>query len=147
MKVILKTDIKNLGKKGEVIEVKNGYARNFLLKKGLATLATKSALLELEEKRKQQKIKIEKETKKTEILAQKLKKETLVFKLKTNPKGLAFGSITKTKILKELLKKGYPLKKSQIILEKPLKEFKSHQIPIKLDYQISSQIEIIIKKA
>ena len=146
MKVILKEEIKNLGKKGDVVEVKNGYGRNYLLKRGLAFLATKKAILDLKKKKEIEIKKIEKETKKIQDLAKNLQKETLEFKLKTNPKGEPFGSVTRTKILNELLKKNYHLKKFQIQLEKPLKEFKEYLVKIKLDYNISSEIKVKVLK-
>ena len=146
MKVILKEEIKNLGKKGDVVEVKNGYGRNYLLKRGLAFLATKKAILDLKKKKEIEIKKIEKETKKTEELAKKLQKEILEFKLKTNPKGEPFGSVTKTKILKELSKRNYHLKKFQIQLEKPLKEFKEYLVKIKLDYNIFSEVKVKVLK-
>ena len=146
MKVILKEDIKKLGKKGEIVEVKDGYARNYLLKKGLAYLATKEAILRKKIEEEKQRKKIEKETKALQALAQKLQEETLEFKLKINPKGKPFGSITRTKIFKELQKRGYPLKKSQILLQKPIKEFKEHLVEIKLDFHLKSQIKVVVKK-
>lgn len=146
MKVILKEEIKNLGKKGDVVEVKDGYGRNYLLRKQLALLATKKAILDLEKKKEAETKKVEEETKKIQDLANALQKEVLEFKLKTNPKGEPFGSVTRTKILNELLKRNYRLKKFQIQLEKPLKEFKEYLIKIKLDYNIFSEIKVKVLK-
>jgi len=146
MKVILKEDIKNLGKKGDIVEVKDGYGRNYLLRKGLAYLATKEAILRLEQQKEAQRRKMEKKIKEAEDLAKKLQNEVLEFKLKVNPKGEPYGSVTRTKIFKELLKRNYPLKKSQILLERPLKEFKEYEVKIRLEKDVVSQIKVKVLK-
>ncbi len=107
MKVILLKEVKKLGKAGEIVEVKNGYGKNYLIKNGLAKIASASALKQREQILASQKAKLEKLKAKAKEIIEKLKKETFAFKKKKTPKGETFGSVSPKDIAKEIETK-YP---------------------------------------
>ncbi len=132
MKVILLKDIKNLGKKMDIKDVSEGYARNFLLSKELAIQATPENL----NKRSQWLKEEEKKLSEIKKMAEKLAQETIEFKVKKGSKGEIFSSITKDDIKKELLKRGFHI--SQVDLERPLKTIGKNKVGITFRYGIKN---------
>ena len=106
MKVILLKDVKDLGKKGELVEAKDGYARNFLIPRKIAEEATGTSMKELKEKAKSKKLQEEQELKDAKKLAEKIEQTKVVIKTKSGENGRLFGSIT-TKDVAEILKSEY----------------------------------------
>ncbi|MDO5707622.1 MAG: 50S ribosomal protein L9 [Andreesenia angusta] len=102
MKVILLKDIKNVGKKGEVIDAKDGYARNFLLPRKFAVEANQANLKKLKDKKESQEFREEEEKKEAESIAKKLESVELIFKTKVGENGKLFGSVTTKDIASEL---------------------------------------------
>ncbi|MGI6145019.1 MAG: 50S ribosomal protein L9 [Clostridia bacterium] len=148
MKVILKQDIKGTGKKDEIINVAEGYARNYLFPKGLAVEATAGNLKELARKKKSQDIKEERELQQAQELAEKLKKVSLSIPVKTGEGGRLFGSISNRDIAEILEKeKGLKIDKRKIELEGTIKELGSYPVTIKLHQQVSVQIQVKIVEA
>lgn len=145
MKVVLTEDIKNIGKKGDVKEVSDGYARNFLLPGKLVSAATESAVKQaLEVKSKQleaEKINREKTTELAKIIAGK----KIVIKAKEK-KGKLFGSITAKNITRELKKENIEVSEKFIILESPLKETGEYEIKIRLDHGVETSLMLVIEK-
>lgn len=142
MKVILLEDIKKLGKKFDVKELKEGYARNFLLPKGLIKIATTQALNELA---KQKTVWEEKEKALVEQLkkdAEKIKKIKLEFSAKAGEKKELFGSIGENEIKKALFEKGFS--GIEIEIAKPIKTLGEHQIKIRFGKGIETEIKIIV---
>ncbi len=138
MKIILLKDTQGLGKKYDLKEVSEGYARNFLLPKNLAVAATTENLTKREIFLQQDKKTIER----LRDLAIKLEKEVMLFKVKTGAKGEFFGSVTKNDIVKELNKNGY--KKVDIILEKPIKKIGEAEIGFDLGSGVKGKLKIFI---
>ena len=122
MKVILLQDIDKLGKKYEVKEVKDGYARNFLLPRGLVKIATEEALVWLEEKKSLLEEKAEEKLKQIQDLASRVDGQEVVIIVKVGEEGQLFESVSAQKISEELKKMGFDIKKSQIVLDEPIKE-------------------------
>lgn len=145
MKVALIKDVQNLGKKGDVKDVADGYGRNFLIKNKLAEILTPAILKTLESEKEHTK-KLSAELKKqAESLKEKIKDLNVVFKVKTGKSGEAFGSVTPLKIQSELKKQGIDLEKEQI-LTKPIKTLGESKIKIKLHPDIETHLNILIEK-
>ena len=143
MKVILLQDVKALGKKGEVVEVSEGYARNMLLKKGLGKEATGQNMNDL----KLQKANAEKVARETLEAAQKLGKEmegkTVKAKVKTGEGGRVFGSVSTKEIAEELKKQlGYDIDKKKILLDSPIKALGVTNVSIKLHAKVTTEIKV-----
>lgn len=146
MKVILLQDIHSLGKKFEVKEVSEGYARNFLFPRSLAKLGTPAALRDLEQARAGL-AKEEAELKKRlTVIAKKLADTTLEFKLKVDSTGAVFGSVTKDAISKALREHGLLGKeRAEIILSHPLKKLGEHRVEVHLKYGIVLVFTVVIR--
>ena len=147
MKIILLEDVKNVGKKGEIVEVADGYGRNFLVRNKLAVEATAQSKLILE-KQKQQKIEQEKEDiKNAEALMLKLAEITLVFPVKTGDNGKVFGSVSSKQIAEELIKKHkITIDKRKILDEGPFNTLGFYNIKIELHKQVIATIKIQLKE-
>jgi len=146
MKIILLEDVKNVGKKGEILEVADGYARNFLIRNRLAVEATAQSKLILEQQ-KQQKLDQEKEDiKNAEALKLKLSELTLVFPVKTGENGKVFGSVSSKQIAEELLKKHkITIDKRKILDEGPFNTVGFYNVKIELHKQVIATIKIQLK--
>ena len=145
MKVILKADVRGKGKKGQMIEVAEGYARNFLLPKGLAVLATADAMntMRLQEKAKA-KADAEAKAAATEI-AEKLKGLQVKVASKGGEGGKLFGAVT-TKEISDGLKAQFSIDipKQKLVLDEPIKSFGSYQVKAKLGFEISGTVYVIV---
>uniref|UniRef100_A0A7V4JP22 Large ribosomal subunit protein bL9 n=1 Tax=Thermodesulfobacterium geofontis TaxID=1295609 RepID=A0A7V4JP22_9BACT len=148
MEVILIRDIPKLGKAGDVVKVKDGYARNYLIPKGLAILANQKTIKALENQRKIILAKVERERKKLESFAEKLEGMSLTVYRKTIEEDRIFGSVSSFDILNMLKEKGIEIEKSQIILEEPIKKLGTFEVPIKLssDKIINIKVEVLEEK-
>lgn len=146
MKVILLQDVKDLGEKFAIKEVADGYAKNFLIPKGLAKLASKKNLKWLEEQKQTMTQQAEEELKENQQLALKIDGLELVVPVKTKSDGRAFGSISSTKIANLLKEKGFDIKRSQIGLEKPIKEVGEWPVKIFLPHGLEAEIRVIIEE-
>ncbi len=146
MEVIFIKDLKNQGKKGDIKNVKDGYAENFLIKNGYAVKKTKEALSKLshEQQKKQEQDTINKEN----ALQQKVKldKVVLEFKVKTGQEDKVFGSISLKQIKDELTKQGYKLDKSAITIPNPISSLGFHNVLITLYPNIEATIKIHVIK-
>lgn len=142
MEVILKEDVKNLGKAGEVVRVSEGYARNFLFPSNKAIPATEKNIQRIKEEFAKRKQNIEIEKNKAEELANKIKGLEIVIKERTSEDGVLYGSVSQTEIIKELKKLGYEFEKSNIILKEHIKKVGIYDIMIKLSGDIEVKIKI-----
>jgi len=144
MKVILLQDVDGLGKKYEAKEVKNGYARNFLLPQKLAKAATKKALKWLEDQKEIINKEAEEDLKRAQELASMLDGSEVAINVKIGEEGQLFESINNQKIAEKLKEMGFEIKKSQIKLEEPIKELGEFPIKISLDHNLEAEISLII---
>ena len=142
MKVILIQDVDNLGKIGDNVNVKNGYARNFLIPKKLALFANDQNMKSIDSMIKQQELKNAKERSNLESLAKVINKVTLMFELKAGEEGKLFGSVTSQMISDELAKQDLNVDKKEIILEEPIKEIGKHKVDVRLAENLSASIQI-----
>lgn len=144
MKIILLQDVEGLGKKYEVKEVKNGYARNFLLPEKLARAATKQALKWLAGQKEVIEKEAEEDLKKAQALASELDGLELNITVKVGDEGQLFESINNQKISEKLKEMGFGVKKSQVELESPIKEVGEFPVNIKLSHNLEVEIKVII---
>jgi len=145
MKVIFLKDLKNQGKKGEIKEVKDGYAKNFLIKNGYAIKETKESLKILDRENKQAKELDEKNKKEAKALKQKLEQEKITFQVKTGKNDKVFGSIS-LKQIKDKLDEKYKIDKKQIIINNPISSLGFHEVEIHLYKDIIAKIKIEVIK-
>jgi len=146
MKVILLQDIENLGKKYEVKEVKDGYARNFLIPKGLVKPATKQALKWLEIQKEILAKKAEEELKKIQETVSKIDGLEIIIPVKVGEKGELFEKITAQKIAEKIKEMGFEVKKNQIILENPIEALGEFPIKIKFEHNLEAEVKLIISE-
>lgn len=145
MKIILLQDVKGQGKKGEVVEVNEGYARNFLIKKGLAEVATASKLNDITQKKASQDFHKAEEVKAMQALAAEVKGKTFTVKIKAGQGGKVFGSVTAQNISDALSAQGYDVDKKKIILTQPIKTVGVYDIDLKLTEGVSSKIKVSVE--
>ena len=146
MKLILTKDVENVGNKGDVVDVKPGFGRNFLIPKKLAITFSKPQLKRLEEKRTQEDRKIEK---KKDVLLDLLKQASdldIVIKMKSEDGKKLFGSVTKIDIEKLLVEKDIIFDKKYIDLPSPIKTLGEHDINVKFSSDISGSFKLVIEK-
>lgn len=144
MKVILLQDIDGLGKKYEIKEVKNGYARNFLLPEKTARAATKEALKWLGDQKEVIDKEVEEDLKRAQELASRLDGLEVNITVKVGDEGQLFESINVQKIIEHLKKMGFEVKKSQVKLEEPIKGLGEFPVSISLDHNLEAGIKVII---
>lgn len=146
VKVILNQDVSGLGQKGEVKTVTDGYARNYLVPKGLAVEATPGRLKDLQLKEKRRANKLAKEKEEAEKTAEKLKDKSFTFKVKAGEEGKLFGSVTSADIADALSAEGVQVEKKRIELDDPLKSLGTFNIVVKLHPEVSVSIKVIVDK-
>ena len=148
MKVILQQDVKGQGKKGQLIEASDGYARNFLLPRKLAVEATADNLNTMKLQEKAKKAKEAAEKAEAEATAAKLKNLTVTVPAKAGNGGKIFGSIT-TKEISEQLKAqhGIDLPKAKLVLADPIKAFGGYEIKAKLGYEVTGAFKVMVVEA
>lgn len=143
MKLILKEDVRNLGFKNEIVEVKPGYGRNFLIPKGMAILATKSALRIHEEKLRQQADKLEAFRAEAQKRADKMEGAKVELSAKTSSTGTLYGSITTTMVADELEAQGYEINRKMI--EMPgIKEIGQYIAKVRLHKEVTVEVPVIV---
>lgn len=145
MEVIFIKDLKNQGKKGEIKEVKDGYAKNFLIKNGYAVMKNETNLKELKRNLNNEKKLDEENRIKANKLKESLEKETYKFKVKTGTSDKVFGSVS-IKQIKEKLDEKYDIAKNQIMLDNPLTSLGYHKVCINLYKDINAIINIELTK-
>ncbi len=146
MKVILLQDIENVGKKYEVKEVKDGHARNFLIPQKLVKLANEKNLTWLESEKEVVEKQAEENLKEVQKMASDIDGIEVNIAVKVGPEGQLFESINNVKISEKLKSMGFDVKKSQINLEKPIKDLGEFPIKVNLDHNLEPEITVIISE-
>jgi large subunit ribosomal protein L9 len=142
MKVILRQDVENLGDMGEVVVVKDGYARNYLIPRQLAYVATTKAIRAIDIEKKQWEKRQEKEKSSAETIAAQLAELKISIAMKVGEEGRLFGSVTPQMIAGELDKLGYSIEKRFILIEEPIKSLGVFDVKVKLHKDVSTSIKI-----
>lgn len=145
MKVILQQDVKGQGKKGQMVEVSDGYGRNFLLPRKLAVEATAENVNTMKMQDKAKKAREAEEKAQAEAVAEKLKSCQVKISAKAGQGGKLFGSITSKEISEELKKQhGLDINKSKIVQADPIKAFGSYEVKCKLGYEVVGTIYVLV---
>ena len=146
MKIILLSDVENLGESGDVIAVKPGYARNKLIPQGLALRASNRNIAVANENKRIQTAKLERESKALNVLAKKISKVELTIEVKVGDEEKIFGSITNKDIHKELIDRGFEIEKNQISIKEPIKALGIYHINVKISKDITSDVKLYVIK-
>ena len=147
VKVILYKNVDKLGRIGDIVEVKPGYARNFLIPKGYAAVVDEGKIKDLEYKKKIAEKKRLKELADAEALAEKLSSVSCTVAVNVTEEGKLYGSITPRDIIEALEKEGVKLDKNMIKLDEPIKEVGVYEIPIEITSEITTKLKVwVVKK-
>lgn len=147
MKIVLKQEIEKLGKEGDILEVANGYARNFLIPRNMAAVATAKNVKMLEQEKEGEKRKREKEKREIELLAEKIEKISCTLSRQAGEDEKLFGSVTTGHIASALKKEGVEIDKKYIELKTPIKKLGVYTVPLKLSQDVKSKVKVwVVKK-
>jgi large subunit ribosomal protein L9 len=146
MEVILRQAVENLGKPGDVVKVKNGYARNFLLPRGLAYEATTGNLKRIQQERDRLESAENARREAAQELASKLEQVSLTFAARVGEEGKLFGSVTATDIAQQLEQQGFHVEKRQIDLHEPIKALGVYRVPVRLHADVKPEIRVWVIK-
>ena len=144
MRIILLQDVENVGKKYEIKDVKDGYARNLLIPKGLAKLATKEVLERAEKQKETERQKIEEELKGIQQIASSIDEFEVIISVKVGEEQQLFEKINTQKISDKLKELGFNIKKEQIDLAEPIEELGEFPVKVKFEHNLESEIRVII---
>jgi len=145
MELLLKEDVDKLGARGDLVKVKPGYGRNYLLPRGLAIQATPGNKKQIELQRKTilKKEAVERDTATQQ--ADLLKEVTLEFARKVGEHGILYGSVTSMDIAEALAAKGYEIDRRRVMLKEPIKEPGEFEAPIKLHREVTTNVKVVVK--
>lgn len=142
MKVVLKESVERLGEPGEIVEVAAGYARNYLLPKGVALAATPANLKFLEAQKSKERVRVARERQEAEVLAQQLTRTPLELAHRAGDTDTLYGAVTAAEIAFALEEQGFSIDRRTIQMEEPLKALGSYLIPIKLYRDVVAQVTV-----
>jgi len=142
MKIILRQEVEKLGSPGDIVEVRDGYARNYLIPRGLAMPATKGNLRILEEERKRAELRANREKRAAERLAEKLNSVSITATVSVGEEDRVFGAVTTQTIADLLKEKGFDIDRRRIMLDEPLKALGIYDVPIKLHPEVEAKVKV-----
>lgn len=145
MKVILKQHVENLGDIGEVVQVKNGYGRNYLIPQGMAALATAGNVRAVAEEKKQASLKLSKIKEEAEVLADKLMNIELALPVRVGEENRIFGTITNADIAAALAKKGLEIDRRKITVNEEIRVLGVYSAAIKLHPEVEAQVKLRVE--
>jgi len=146
MKVILTQDIPSLGKKTEAVEVKPGYARNYLIPQGKALPANENSLKQLQIKIKKEELHLSKKKQEAEELAKKLNEVSCTATVQAGEDDKLYGSVSIPDIVKLLGDQGVDIDKNKIILEEPIKALGEYTVPIRLHHEVTAYLKVNVSR-
>lgn len=145
MEVILREEVPHLGTIGDVVRVKPGYARNYLLPRGLAVVADKRHIKQLEHERRIAGEKRERAARAAQSLAEKVSRLRLTMKARAGEEGKLFGSVTSMDIEKALAESGFSIERRRIRLDEPIKQVGEHKVLIHLGVGVDAQVTVVVQ--
>ncbi|TFH60924.1 MAG: 50S ribosomal protein L9 [Gemmatimonadales bacterium] len=146
MRIVLRTDVESVGRRGEVVKVADGYARNYLLPKKLALEATPGNLKRIKQERRVQEVHEAKEKQEAEALAARIAQLSCTAVRKVGENEVLYGSVTGADVAELLEKEGFSLDKRKILLEEPIKSLGIYEVPIKLHPQVTASVKVWVVK-
>jgi len=146
MEIILREKVETLGVKGDVVRVSDGYARNFLLPKKLAVLATPANIRQIEQEKAAAVRREAIETREAEMLAEQLSKVSLTLARKAGENDVLYGSVTSMDIAEALETKGFSVDKRKIALEEPIRSLGTFEVSIKLHRDVTALVGLVVSK-
>jgi large subunit ribosomal protein L9 len=146
MEIILRQGVENLGKPGDVVNVKAGYARNYLLPHGLAYEATPGNLKRIQQERDRLEAAENERRSGAQGIAEKLEQVSLTFSARVGEEGKLFGSVTATDIAQQLEAQGFRIEKRQIDLHEPIKALGVYRVPVRLHADVKPEIRVWVIK-
>ncbi len=145
MEVILQEEMPNLGQIGDIVRVRDGYARNYLLPRGLAIVADRRNLRVLEHQQRVAAVKFDRQRKASEVMARQLAQVTLVVKARVGEEGRLFGSVTNMDIERLLHERGFAISRRKILLEDPIKSVGSYTVAIQIARDMQAAISVTVE--
>ncbi|GIX46643.1 MAG: 50S ribosomal protein L9 [Candidatus Tectimicrobiota bacterium] len=144
MKVILLKDVEKLGEVGDIVEVADGYGRNFLIPRGLAVAATEKNKRQLEHQLRMREHRLARLKKEAQSLAERLRQMTCHFTRKAGEEGKLFGSVTALDIAEQLQAAGIDIDRRRILLEQPIKSVGEYTVPIRLGADVVTELKVTV---
>ena len=143
MKVVLRADVENVGKKGDILDVADGFARNFLIPKGHAIVATKGVVAQAASMRRSRDVRDAKDREAAEIVARTLVPAVVRIAAKSGSEGRLFGSVTAADVVEAVqAQTGVALERRRVHLEEPIKSVGMHEVPVKLHADVEFRITL-----
>jgi large subunit ribosomal protein L9 len=146
MKIILKQDVENVGRKGDIVNVSAGFGRNYLIPKKLALEVTPSNLKMVEIERQALKKKVEKERLSYQDVIHRLNEMTLTFTRKSGEKDMIFGSVSAADVKEALDKLGFDIEKKKISLDEPIKRLGNYTVPVRVFHDDKASLRVEVRK-
>jgi len=144
MEIILTENVDGLGQIGDLVNVKPGYARNYLVPKGFAMAANNRNLKELEHQKRQTERKLQRVTQAAEVLKQKLEANRITVTHRAGEEGKLYGAVTSMELEAKLNEAGIEIDRKRIQLDEPIKSLGDHQVPVKLDAGVSATLAVTV---
>lgn len=146
MKVILKEDVKDLGDMGSIVDVKNGYGRNYLIPRNLAVEANPKNIKQFEHQKKNILAKVKKVKMAADALASKLASLSLIIEANAGEEDKLFGSVTTKDIAEAITRQGIDIDKRKILLDEPIKKLGTYEVSVKLHQDVAATVNVEVKK-
>ena len=147
MRVILKEDVKDLGQIGSIVDVKNGYGRNYLIPRNLAVEANPKNIKQFEHEKKIILVKAKKVKQTMEDLADQISGLTISIEAKAGEEDKLFGSVTAKDIAEAIAKQGIEIDKRKILLEEPIKRLGSHDVSVKVHHDVTASVKVEVVRS
>jgi len=145
--VVLRADVENLGATGDVVRVKPGYARNFLVPRGLASIATRANVKQIEHEKEIARQKLAKLRAEQEKIAAELEKVVVMIAKEAGDEGKLFGSVTAADVAEGLARKGYEVDKKKLVVPDHIKEVGTYEVIVKLQQGVQAKLRLEVKTA
>lgn len=146
MELLLKKNVDKLGRIGDVVKVREGYARNYLLPKGLATTVSPANLKLIEKEKIRMELQLKEEMERLQGVLEKISAASCTIRAKANEEGRLFGSVTAVHIADALAKEGYPVDKETVILDSPIKVCGEFDVTIALNLELQTKCKVVVIK-